>query len=522
MSDGVLGTQDVYTQGDIVLQFPVQASTTFLFVILISAVLEFGIDTAADVQNKYFRVMFDAINQEVMIVGLLVLACAFAQTVYDWPSRWVLIFQWAMMVLFFMAIFFVCLVSYVLAAVNFTTKRWLLFEIERMDSGQELSGRELQYKLAFNRFQNALQAFGYDASMGIRFSEYLAKLMRRNIVALTDLTWVCWVCLATLVILNTLRSEGTRRLSQLGDENLENAQTANQRVVQYLSFIVVIGYGILATFLTMHFLLSRRLNEFLNSNRAGGDGPNGANARPHGGAEQGLLTRDDLEDSKAHLFRRSREATTEMLQVVILALEWYTATFFLSFSNEIVTNLGWGIAVPLFIAAALPAIVFSVVIPWTLTIITLLSSLGTNLDEDSVRYLILKHGVPEAEWPPHMREALRKARTNDDAASTAAALSVSIAGPAMDPSLYLAGNASFSASPGRNFSFTANSFAALPANQSGVGAARTVVDGSEAASSRGPSRPLPRGLDLASRRREQHQTHRTRDTARHTDAFLSL
>jgi hypothetical protein len=523
------GTSDVYTQGDIVLQHPVEASTTFLFVILISAVLEFCIDSAADVDNKYFRVMFQAVNQEVMIVGLLVLSCSFAQTVYSWPDRWILIFQWAMMVLFFMAIFFVSLVMFVLGAVNFTSKRWLLFEVEKMDSGESLSGREAQYKLAFIRFQSALQAFGYDSSMGIRFSEYLAKLMRRNIVSLTDLTWVCWVCLATLVILNTLRSEATRQLSQIGDENLEDEQTDGQRVLQYLSFILVIGYGVLLLFLIIHHTLSRRLDNFLSKQKRPDNeqAMTAMSSHDHGG-EQGLITRDDLEDSTAHLFRRSREATMELLQVIILSLEWFTATFFLSFSNEIVTYLGWYAAAPLFLLAALPAIIFSVMLPWTLTVITLLSSLGTNLDEDSVRYLIIKAGVPEAAWPPHMREALRRARDEERGGASAVPDNNS------DNRTLISAmnNASFA-----NFSFAGGlSFVGPPAAQAaatqtrsgGVGGARSNASATDYRqeerdrdSSSSPSRPLPRGIGAAYPSQRDISAQRGVPPTR-TDAYMNL
>jgi hypothetical protein len=401
MSSNVAGTTAVYTQGDIILQYPVEATTTFLFVILISAILEFGIDYAADVDNKYFQVMFEALNQEIMIVGVMILAMSFTQTLYDFPARWVLIFQWSMMCLFFMVLFFVLLIIGVLGAVTKSTKWWLKFETEKMDSGGQLSARELQYKLAFNKFQAALTAFGYDASQGIRFSEYLSKLQRRNIVSLTDLTWVCWVCLATLVILNTLRAEGTRQVSQIGDENIEDDMTKNQRLLNYMSFIVFIGYGTLLLYFVIHRTLNKRLDKFLRpkSHRQN------EGERPLMGEEGGAA--DELEDPKSLLFRRSREATMEVLQVIILAIEWYTSVFFLSFSNEIVKFLGVGVAIPLFLFALLPAVIFVFFLPWTLGVITMLSSLGNNLDDDIVRHLVIKQGIPESEWPEHMRNAKR-------------------------------------------------------------------------------------------------------------------
>lgn len=406
----------VYTSGDLILENPVEATTIFLFVILVSAMLEFGIDSADNIQNKYFKVMFNALNQEIMIVGVLVLSLTFAETVYDWPSRWILLFKWSMMCLFLMAIIFVTLIMSLLLCVRFTDRTWTKFEAEKMDSGEPLGARETQYKDAFNKFQFSLRAFGYDASMGIQFSQYISKLQRRNVVALTDLTWVSWVCLGTLVILNALRAEATRRISEFGDENIEDEMSDQQRALNYISFILIVGYGTLVVFMIIYFKLTRRLNKFLKTKRGGGDGVGAAGGGGAGGLETALQASQDLlDDSKAYLFRRSTEATLEIVQVIILFLEWYIATFFLSYAYQITANLG-GIAVPLFIFALLPAMVVIGLLPWLLMVITMLSALGNNLDEATVMYLVRKSGIPEEEWPPQMRPGNKRAMSenNDD------------------------------------------------------------------------------------------------------------
>eukprot|EP00744_Colponema_vietnamica_P019122 GILI01027041.1.p1 GENE.GILI01027041.1~~GILI01027041.1.p1 ORF type:complete len:306 (-),score=41.76 GILI01027041.1:66-941(-) len=240
--------------------------------------------------------------------------------------------------------------------------------------------------------------------MGIKYSTYLSKLMRKNVVSLTDLTWVSWLCLATFVVLNALRTEAFRRLSEYRDENLDDDYTIGQRLILYLSFIVIIGYGVLVLFLIMHKILSNRLTQFLamTENSSGG-GAGGIQARLLDG---GARAADSLDDSRAYLFRRSLEVTLEMLQILLLALLWYVSTFVLSFSYPIVNSMP-DYAAPIIVAAILPVVIVMILMPWTLMLITILGSLGNNLDENTIQTQIRKANVPIDELPEKMREALR-------------------------------------------------------------------------------------------------------------------
>jgi hypothetical protein len=125
-----------------------------------------------------------------------------------------------------------------------------------------------------------------------------------------------------------------------------------------------------------------------------------------------LINRDNLEDPRSLLFRRSREATMEVIQVLIVYLEWYTATFFVSFSGDIVSRFGVS-GIPFFIGAFIPVVGVVVMLPWLLQMVTMLSSLGNNLHEEVVRHLIIKAGVPEQDWPAPMREAIEREREKE-------------------------------------------------------------------------------------------------------------
>ena len=396
----------VYASGDLVLEKPVETTTIFLSVFLIAAILEFLIDTAAGIRNKYFRVIFNLINQEVMIIGVLVLTLVFTQTVKTWDPLYVFLFKWAMMTLFLMVMFFCSIVLMLIGFTKRLASTWSEFESERMDSATNLSGSEMAYKNGFLKFTQCMSAYGYSASLGVRFSDYLTKMIRRYMVKLTSLSWTAWICLAAIVMLNAIRCEITLVISQSGDENALSGLTHDQKLANYLSFILLQGYLVLGLFIAFFYSLTTRLQNFLNGTRSVYVGPQQGAGR--GGFEQPLISTantagfDTLDDPRVYLFRRSIDSTLELLQIVLIALEWYTATFCVSYAVPIFNNFDIPIIVVLYVVAAGPLMVIPF-LPRTLTMISMMASLGTSLDERAVQYFIRKAKIPEDELPAKMR-----------------------------------------------------------------------------------------------------------------------
>jgi hypothetical protein len=397
----------IYSSGDLVLLKPVETTTIFLSVFLIASILEFLIDTAAGVRNKYFKVIFNLINQEVMIIGVLVLMLVFTQTVYKWEPLYVFIFKWAIMCLFLMVLFFCAIVVILIAFTKRLAASWAEFEAEKMDSETNLTGLQMDYKNGFLKFMQCMQAYGYSASLGVRFSDYLTKMIRRYMVKLSSLSWTVWICLAAFVMFNAIRAEATRAISQMGVENIQSL-SQQQKFINYLSFIVLQGYVVLAAFLAFFFSLKRRLTGFLNGTRSvyggnsrgnGLDAPLAANL---GGA--GTVAADTLDDPRIYLFRRSVESTVELLQIILICLEWYTATFSVSFIIPIYDGFPIHTMVILYVVAAGPLAMIPL-LPRTLMMISMMSSLGMNLDERAVQYFIRRAKIPEDELPAKMRKA---------------------------------------------------------------------------------------------------------------------
>lgn len=397
----------IYSGGDVVRAFPLEETTITLIVLLVAGIIEFVVDTVSNADNKYLRVMFNAVAQEVMIVGVMILALLFTQTVYTWPVLWVFMFKWSMMCLFLMIILFIVEIVVLLYIARRSAESWGAFEATVMDAqGISLSGWQEHYKQSSYKFLQALKAYGYDAGNGVRFSHYLSKMVRRNVFSMTEIKWVSWVVLATVAVLNGLRAEAAMKLSLIGDENVDDDLSDWQRFINYFSYVLLVGYSALGMFIAVFVMLLRKLDAFLDGSR--GAQRNTANPPPSTvvvGAEV-VISVDTLDDPRSYLFRHSLDATMELIQTLLLVVQWYTATFILGFMYQCIMRVELAYGIPVLITGAVPYFIPLFLMPRLLLTVTILGSLGTNLDEYAVQALIKSAKVPESEWPAKMKRRL--------------------------------------------------------------------------------------------------------------------
>eukprot|EP00759_Apiculatamorpha_spiralis_P023286 PhF_6_TR27135/c0_g1_i3/m.39599 len=194
------GFAEIYSSGDIVLQNPVESCTIFIFVIMLSAALELLLHHLSHIENKYFRVVFEALSEEVMIVGVLALLLLFGSSVVSgMPDRWVTIFNWAHMCLFFMAVFFTGIVISIITSVQRQAKRWKIFEETRLDDAR-VTKDENRYRMATEHYRDTLAYLGMKGMEDVDFADYIAKMQRHSVVEITDLSWKSWAGLSILVI----------------------------------------------------------------------------------------------------------------------------------------------------------------------------------------------------------------------------------------------------------------------------------------------------------------------------------
>lgn len=400
-----LELSSLYSSGDIILENPIESSAIFLVVVVICASLEYLFTLAGDVGSKFFRVMFETISEEVLVVGSLSLLLTFGSSFFQsLPSSWAVMFQWTHICLLFMGVTFVVLLILTVATAFASNTKWKKFENSRMQGSPEgLSAREQKYRLAHEKFVLALRAFGLPTT--VSFSQYLLKAEKRNLVALGNLSWKSWLALSTIVVLNALRTKINPQSPSATDPY--DVLSTTDAIINVSSFIALAGYGTLAMFFYIHFSLQHRFRQYLMLNAgqgnnldemdemrgaAGGGGGGGGGSSPGnaggGDASQPLVNgRIDLDDPQSFLLWQNLNSTMSLIQACLMFFVWYSAVFFL---NMVYTTFTFDIAFALLliIAAMLPLIIFVVLVPWTLTTVAVLSTLGTNLRQEWVQSIL--------------------------------------------------------------------------------------------------------------------------------------
>jgi len=388
-----IGFSQVFTAGDIVLENPVESCFIFIFVIILTASLEYFLQICNHVDNKYFHIIFQAFSEEVMIVAVLALLLDFmGSTIAEVTNeRFYTYFKWAHMCLFFMAVMFSGVIAGLIFAVQFRTKDWKVFEETRQNTDPRLTKNEFRYKQACEHFKASLKYIGQNKSEAFRFADYISKMQRYIIVQVCDLSWTCWIGLCLIVVVNTGRGYLVRPTIATPSGFKVSSMSRNELILSFGSFILICGYTTLAFFLVADMILQKRLSHYLESKlpdprqRRGDQGRNSAD----------LL--EQLPSPEIMLFRGSRGRTLTLLQIIIMLFEWYTAVFLLTMIYEITNNFTdsayfTGCSALVIIVGLAPPLIFLYCLPWTIFCVTCMSFLGSNLDVSTIR-----RNLPEEE-----------------------------------------------------------------------------------------------------------------------------
>eukprot|EP00760_Papus_ankaliazontas_P033416 PhM_4_TR6327/c0_g1_i4/m.10489 len=381
------GLKDVYTSGDTVLANPVETCSIFVFVIILSAAIELALHKIEHVNNKYFHAIAEALLEEVLIVGTLALFLLFGSSLVSLPDRWVTIFNWAHISLFFMAVFFCLIITGMILSISISNKRWRRFEEVRLDTDAKLSHHEFRYKDAAERFHATLKYLRIQYPADVTFyADYAARMQRQNVVEITDLSWRSWAGLTIIVIVNALRS---KLVSPTSDTIKAEDLTTGQYAWSVLSYILLCGYGTLFIF----FLLSRQLEGAMKRYLTE------KTKHPEPTLPSDPRTREDLveelEDPTKELLWGSRDLTLNMIQVLIMFFEWYLSVFCLGMVEGTARHLSAsktfaGCSALIIIFALLPPVIFMRMLPWAMFCLTTLTSLGSKLELAIVDHTIRK------------------------------------------------------------------------------------------------------------------------------------
>lgn len=382
----------LYTSGDLILQNPIESSSIFLIVVVVCASIEYLFALGEEIDSKFFREMFSTMSEEVLVIGVLSLMLTFGSSVIPTlPLQWAVMFDWAHICLLFMGLMLVGLICLVSLNVFSHNKAWAKFETNKITySGDTHSSREQRFKMAYEKFHIALKAHGYGTD--IPFAEYVLRGEKRNLIALGNLSWKSWLALSTIVVLNAMRTRAVPQHPSQTDPNDLLNETDN--LINIAMYIGVCGYGTLALFLAIHLRLQLRFRQYLMLTTGGNEGQ-----RPGGLDEPLAPTINDLDDPQSFLLWQSETQSMAMVQAVLMFLVWYMAVFGLNMMYRTFTfNVGFTILI--LGAAIAPLVTFLAMVPWTLTTIAILSSLGTSLNEEWVKSIIAAHRASAAANAP--------------------------------------------------------------------------------------------------------------------------
>lgn len=366
-------SKSVYSQQDPYASRPIETSMIFLLALIIAACVEGLVDWLDENEDPYFQAIFSSIKQETLVCSLLTMIIMFCKSLGAFSARWSIMLNYAVMTLFFMIIFMLIILCSVVLSLSIETRKWIYFEsglggMGRIDADPQLSDREELFRKCRERFRETMIAKGLRRGDGVKFSDYLKRVQRHTMKAITDLGWKCWSGLAVWILMNGVRA----RITAPNTPTEEIKQSAH--FVNLFSFIAMVGFITLIIFLMLHYVVQSKVRIFADE-PAAKLAPNGTT----------WIIKDC---AKEYLFFGSLETTAQLFQTCILILMWFFSVFVLALLSSVFQVFPWYGAVLWIIFAVIPLVVFAIVFPWTVTMITILNFLGEGIDVAEAKELV--------------------------------------------------------------------------------------------------------------------------------------
>lgn len=366
----------VYFSGELIIRQPIEATTIYLIAVILASAIEYLFGMADRVNSKFFLALFEVQTEETLVFGILILLLVFVSSmIADMPENWAVVFTWAEMSVVFMGIWFVGLTSTVALLTAKLAKELDNFETTRMGGGgdpkETIKPQERLFSFACTRFKMSMLAYGYDKPLV--FAKYMFRIQKKLICGLGDLSWKVWLSMAVPSVFNAVRGGAMD-----GAEDSGNATIA--------LFIFWQGGLPLLLFGLVYRKLKLGLEEYLEKDheqlayRVKALDANFADAM-EGDVEP--FTKEELTDPKQFLIWSSLENTLSVVQICLIQITWYGAILVVTMYAKIFSQNG-GVAFVMFCGSLIPPVVFCSLMPWTLTVIAILSSLERELDEQAV------------------------------------------------------------------------------------------------------------------------------------------
>jgi hypothetical protein len=195
----------------------------------------------------------------------------------------------------------------------------------------------------------------------LSFADYMERIEPSTIAMFASVSWKAWGALSLLVVIN-----GVRGIVITGSES-------NQTFVESsVSFVAVLGYSPLVLLMCLRFVLQMRVKKFVG--------------KPLMRKRERDAAPWMFHPSEALLFN-SAQTTMQILQIVVLGLEWYVSLYAISIAPD-VFHLGYAQGAFFMIFALLPWFAMWLLLPWTVAIVGVVANLGLDLDPAVIREML--------------------------------------------------------------------------------------------------------------------------------------
>ena len=245
-----------------------------------------------------------------------------------------------------------------------------------------------------------------EAGISVSFVGYLRMRCQGTVVKFTDITWQCWLSLVFVAAANSVRLFLLPGRFQSRDIS---TLSTDDRVLNTVTYIFIIGWVPMTVYLVGLAMLYRNFSRYLQRlktssyhEQQGGHQTAGSGGEhdPHGhGGPSASPTKANgvwlppkqltahlmgtYDDPSFYLLRSNRSFTLHILKVPILCTELYFAIFIGSMWGEISSTFGVKQLIVLPVAL-LPIVVILLSAPLAIGVTSVLTSLGSRLDRDSV------------------------------------------------------------------------------------------------------------------------------------------
>eukprot|EP00760_Papus_ankaliazontas_P022018 PhM_4_TR18785/c1_g2_i5/m.21548 len=339
-------------------------------------------------KQRYVRMAFHTLATEVLKVGLISTFITFFDGSLGISGSVFVIMEWTYFVLFFMNSFYLLLSVTMIFSFQATEQRWMTWEthlppIDLASHEEPPGSKRIMYKArrVFRRQVKQLPMLRSDVSHDdVRFTTYVQCMQRGLSLELFTFRWQAWVVLAVLFSLSSMR--------QLFLPIEADNPTTEDRLLNIISYLVLVGYIPMALFIFVCYRIRNGLEAYLTATLEELDARDERDGDEWGVVVDAIAPQISVESAKksyatmpdpeSYIVTGKRDVTLLLMQIFSLTQQLYLGNFLVGMGYDTISRIkGWAVLlVPL---ASIPVVIYYFAMPFIMQPLTLLTCLGPQL-----------------------------------------------------------------------------------------------------------------------------------------------